>query len=52
MILKELKLKSFDSTFVLLRIDKWDTGKQAREFLMFLHGQVLPRISFHDLRAT
>lgn len=51
-ILKELKLKSFDSALVLPRIDKWDSGEQARELRMFLQGLGLPRIRFHDLRAT
>jgi integrase len=51
-ILKELKLKSFDSAFVLPRIDKWDKREQARELRMFLQGLGLPRIRFHDLRAT
>jgi integrase len=44
--------KSFDSAFVLPRIDKWDKGEQARELRMFLQGLGLPRIRFHDLRAT
>lgn len=52
LILKELKLKSFDSSFVLPRIDKWEKGEQARELRMFLEGLGLPRIRFHDLRAT
>lgn len=51
-ILKKLKLKSFESPFVLPRIDKWDKGEQARELRMFLQGIGLPRIRFHDLRAT
>jgi len=51
-ILRELKIKSFDSAFVLPRIDKWDKGEQARELRMFLQGLGLPRIRFHDLRAT
>ena len=51
-ILRDLKIKSFDSAFVLPRIDKWDKGEQARELRMFLQGLGLPRIRFHDLRAT
>jgi integrase len=51
-ILKELKLKYLDTVFVLPRIDKWDKGEQARELRMFLEGVGLPRIRFHDLRAT
>jgi integrase len=51
-IFKELKLKNYDSNFVLPRIDKWDKGEQARELRMFLLGLGLPRIRFHDLRAS
>lgn len=51
-ILKELKLKNNDSPFVLPRIDKWEKGEQARELRSFLLGVGLPRIRFHDLRAT
>ena len=51
-ILRKLKIQSFDSAFVLPRIDKWDKGEQARELRMFLQGLGLPRIRFHDLRAT
>lgn len=51
-ILRILKLRSFDSTFLLPGIDKWDRGEQARELRMFLQGLGLPRIRFHDLRAT
>ncbi len=51
-ILKELKLQSADSAFVLPRIDKWDEGEQARELRMFLIGIGLPPVRFHDLRAS
>lgn len=51
-ILRALKIKSFESAFVLPRVDKWDSGEQARELRMFLMGLGLPRIRFHDLRAT
>jgi len=51
-ILKELKLRQGDSNFVLPRLDKWDKGEQARELRMFLAGLGLPRIRFHDLRAS
>lgn len=51
-ILKELKLKSFDSPFVLPRIDKWDKGEQARELRIYLESLGLPRLRFHDLRAS
>lgn len=51
-ILRDLEIKCFDSAFVLPRIDKWDKGEQARKLRMFLQGLGLPRIRFHDLRAT
>lgn len=51
-ILKELKLQSEDTNFVLPRIDKWEKGEQARELRLFLTGIGLPTIRFHDLRAT
>lgn len=51
-ILKELKVESFDTPFVLPRLRKWDKGEQARELRMFLMGLSLPPIRFHDLRAT
>lgn len=51
-ILKELRLKYFDSTYVLPRIDKWDKGEQARELRIYLLGMGLPRLRFHDLRAS
>ncbi len=51
-VLRELKLRSGGSPFVLPRIDKWDKGEQARELRMFLLGLGLPAVRFHDLRAT
>lgn len=51
-VLKELKLKSTDSNYVLPRIDKWDKGEQARELRIYLMGLGLPRLRFHDLRAS
>jgi len=51
-VMGELKLKNSDSNFVLPRLDKWDKGEQARELRMFLMGLGLPRIRFHDLRAS
>lgn len=51
-ILKELKLKSEDSVFVLPRITRWDLGLQAEALRLFLAGIGLPGIRFHDLRAT
>lgn len=51
-LFKELKLRNGDSHFVLPRIDKWDTGDQARELALFLKGIEMPIVRFHDLRAT
>ncbi|MDC1175539.1 site-specific integrase [Bacteriovoracaceae bacterium] len=51
-IFKTLKKDYPESSFVLPRIDRWDRGDQARELRMFLEGLGLPRIRFHDLRAS
>jgi len=51
-IFRQLKVQNFDSPFVLPRIDKWDKGEQARELRRFLEGLGLPRVRFHDLRAS
>lgn len=51
-ILKELKISSDGSPFVLPRVKGWEKGEQARELRMFLAGMGLPEIRFHDLRAT
>lgn len=51
-LLKELKLKSAGSNFVLPRLSKWDKGEQARELRIFLKLVGLPEIRFHDLRAS
>jgi integrase len=51
-LLRELKLLSPDTNFVLPRIDMWDKGEQARELRMFLTSLGLPAIRLHDLRAT
>jgi len=51
-ILSRMKLENTDSPYVLPRIDKWDKGEQARELRMFLEGCGLPKIRFHDLRAS
>lgn len=51
-LLKELRLKSADSNFVLPRISQWDEGHQAAALRMFLIGLGLPVVRFHDLRAT
>lgn len=51
-ILQELKIQNLNPPFVLPRIDKWERGDQARELRRYLEGLGLPRIRFHDLRAT
>jgi integrase len=51
-LLAELKLKSNDTIYVLPRLTKWDKGEQARELRNFLALLGLPRIRFHDLRAS
>jgi integrase len=51
-VLKELKLQSIGSNFVLPRLSRWDKGEQARELRFFLKSIGLPEIRFHDLRAS
>ena len=51
-VLKELKLASGERQFVLPRVGRWDKGEQARELGLFLQAIGLPKIRFHDLRAT
>ncbi|HWU41813.1 MAG TPA: site-specific integrase [Bdellovibrio sp.] len=51
-LFKELKLKGDGNPFVLPRRQDWDTGRQAEVLRMFLESIGLPRIRFHDLRAS
>lgn len=51
-LLQDLKLKSDGSLYVLPRLQDWDTGRQAEILRMFLSSIGLPRIRFHDLRAS
>ncbi len=51
-LLKELKLRTAETGFVLPRLPRWTKGEQARELRMFLIGIGLPPLRFHDLRAT
>ena len=51
-MLKEMRLQAGDSPFVLPRLWRWEKGEQARELRRFLLGIGLPRLRFHDLRAT
>jgi integrase len=51
-VLKELKLKTLATGYVLPRSSVWDKGEQARELRRFLTGLGMPAVKFHDLRAT
>jgi integrase len=51
-ILMDLREKNRNSKFVLPRLTKWTKGEQARELRSFLIQLGLPRIKFHDLRAS
>lgn len=51
-LLKQLGEGKKPDDFVLPRMTKWDKGEQARELRAFLKLIGLPRIRFHDLRAT
>ncbi|HXH32214.1 MAG TPA: tyrosine-type recombinase/integrase [Bacteriovoracaceae bacterium] len=51
-LLKEIKNQNPDTKFVLPMLEKWDKGEQAREQRIFLMALGLPKIRFHDLRAT
>jgi integrase len=51
-VLQELRLKTFETGYVLPRHAKWDKGEQARELRMFLKLIGLPTVRFHDLRAS
>ncbi|MEK2643890.1 tyrosine-type recombinase/integrase [Bdellovibrio sp. BCCA] len=50
--LRQLRLQSDGSDFVLPRLNKWDKGDQARELRFLLASLGLPQIRFHDLRAS
>lgn len=51
-LLRELRLRNCDSTYVLPRIDDWDSGRQAEILRNFLIGLNLPPITYHNLRAS
>lgn len=51
-LLRELKLKSAESDFVLPRLNRWDRGEQAYDLRLFLRSNCLPEVRFHDLRAS
>ena len=51
-MIAELKLKAGNDPFVLPRFTEWEKGEQARVLRAFLRGIGLPRVRFHDLRAS
>jgi len=51
-VLKELRLKTYETGFVLPRIKDWESGCQAKVLQEFLKQIELPSIRFHDLRAS
>lgn len=51
-VLRDLKLRSAESDFVLPRLDRWNRGEQARELRLFLRAIGLHEVRFHDLRAS
>ena len=51
-ILRELKLNSGGSDFVLPRLYHWEQGEQAKHLRLFLKSIGLPEVRFHDLRAS
>lgn len=51
-LLRELKLKSAESDFVLPRLNRWDRGEQAYDLRLFLRAIGLHEVRFHDLRAS
>ena len=50
--LRELRLKTGATGYVLPRYHRWEKGEQARELRNFLKALGLPEIRFHDLRAS
>lgn len=51
-LLREMKLRSAESDFVLPRLARWDRGEQAYDLRMFLKAIGLHEVRFHDLRAS
>ncbi len=51
-LLRELKLGSASSDFVLPRLNRWDRGEQAYDLRLFLRAIGLHEVRFHDLRAS
>lgn len=49
--LKELKLKTEKTGFVLPHFKDWENGNQAQVLRIFCEGSGLPSIKFHTLRA-
>lgn len=51
-LMRDLKLMSVESNFVLPRLLRWDRGEQAYDLRLFLKTIGLPEVRFHDLRAS
>lgn len=51
-ILSSLRLRTGATGFVLPRMWEWTKGRQSTVLRKFLLGIGLPRVRFHDLRAT
>lgn len=51
-LLMELKGNCLNHKFVLPRVRGWEKGEQARFLGLFLQSIGLPRVRFHDLRAS
>lgn len=51
-LLRELKMQSASSDFVLPRLIRWDRGEQAYDLRLFLRAIGLHEVRFHDLRAS
>ena len=49
--LKELKLRTGNTSFVLPRFQKWADGEQAEILRYFCVGHGIPSVKFHTLRA-
>jgi integrase len=51
-LLRDLKLNSQGSEFVLPKLPRWSRGEQAHDLRLYLKSVGLPEVRFHDLRAS
>ncbi len=51
-LLNDLKASTFGAPYVLPRLVRWDRGQQAHDLRTFRIGLGLPKMRFHDLRAS